>query len=357
MSLQKLITLAEEKQGMKYGAGVCIYCPATGRFLLQKRGPNVDDPGEHDWFGGGVDEGEDLRTAGVRELEEEGGIQAQPESLYPLARFGYQPEKGLGGYHIWLLVTTEEFDAIPSFKGDTHDEVEDYDWIGAEDLRNIKLHERVLTLFADPRFKDTLYDAVQERIDTGHVAKLRQDINMECAVEHFVRTPPNITFMYLQEDERLVEVNLQQLSQAVQQKMTRAKQLVGAANEQGMDAIRDIYIRTMNAVPNNALANRLHQSVQQNPGTAVFMAAIFSMLGSTAFGQLDPESVLQFVDQLMQQGNLDELSQEIIQDTAQEMGDPNRIQGRGRQVGTMGSAADIIAAVNAANASGARGAA
>ncbi len=37
-----------------------------------------------------------------RELEEEGGIIAKPESLYPLARFGYQPEKGLGGYFIWL---------------------------------------------------------------------------------------------------------------------------------------------------------------------------------------------------------------------------------------------------------------
>ena len=57
-TFQQLITEAEEEQGMKYAAGVCIFCPRTGRFLLQKRGPNVEDPGQHDWFGGGSDPGE-----------------------------------------------------------------------------------------------------------------------------------------------------------------------------------------------------------------------------------------------------------------------------------------------------------
>jgi 8-oxo-dGTP pyrophosphatase MutT (NUDIX family) len=173
-NFKQLISLNEEKQEMGYGAGVCIFCPKTGRFLLQKRGPRVEDPGEHDWFGGGVDKGEDILEGAIRELREEGGIKALPESLYPLARFGYQPEKGLGGYFIWLLVVAEEFDAIPNWDGDAHDEVEDFNWIGAKEWGSIKPHERVSTLFSDPAFVETLKRATQERIDTGHVAKLQQ---------------------------------------------------------------------------------------------------------------------------------------------------------------------------------------
>lgn len=173
-NFRQLIRLNEEKQEMGYGAGVCIFCPKTGRFLLQKRGPNVDDAGEHDWFGGGVDEGEDILTGAIRELLEEGGIVADPESLYPLARFGYQPEKGLGGYFIWLLVVADEFEAIPNWDGDTHDEVEGFDWIGAKEWGSITPHERVFVLFSDPTFVETLKKATKDRIDTDHVAKLKQ---------------------------------------------------------------------------------------------------------------------------------------------------------------------------------------
>ena len=171
---QHLIRLSEKEQEMKYAAGVCIYCPNTGRFLLQKRGPRIEDPGQHDWFGGGSDPGEDLLTTGVRELAEEGGIFAQKESLYPLVRFGYHPEQGLGGYHIWLLVVDEEFPAVPNWDGDTHDEVEDFDWVGPRDLGDIKLHERVSSLFNSPEFRGTMKKAVEDRINSGHVGKLTQ---------------------------------------------------------------------------------------------------------------------------------------------------------------------------------------
>jgi 8-oxo-dGTP pyrophosphatase MutT (NUDIX family) len=160
-NFRQLIRLNEEKQEMGYGAGVCIFCPKTGRFLLQKRGPNIDD-------------GEDILEGAVRELLEEGGIGAPPEHLYPLARLGYQPEKGLGGYFIWLLVVADEFDAIPNWDGDTHDEVEGFDWIGAKEWGNIKPHERVFVLFSDPTFVETLKKATKDRIDTDHVAKLKQ---------------------------------------------------------------------------------------------------------------------------------------------------------------------------------------
>jgi len=172
LKLHEFITLTEKKQGMKLGAGVCIFCPATGRFLLQKRGPNITDPGQHDWFGGGVDDGENVRQGARRELGEEGGIWIDEKSLYPLAVYGKEPKRGLGGYHIFLLTVAQEFECIPSANGDTHDEVESADWIGAQDLRNVKLHARVLTTFADPDFKDALKDGVQTCIRKRHVAKV-----------------------------------------------------------------------------------------------------------------------------------------------------------------------------------------
>lgn len=171
LTFHEFITLTEKKQGIKLGAGVCIFCPNTGRFLLQKRGPKITDPGQHDWFGGGVDEGENVRQGARRELGEEGGIWIDEKSLYPLAIYGKDLSRNLGGYHIFLLVVTDEFECIPSADGDTHDEVESADWIGAKDLRNIKLHHRVLTLFADPDFKEALKDGVRTCVERSHVAK------------------------------------------------------------------------------------------------------------------------------------------------------------------------------------------
>jgi 8-oxo-dGTP pyrophosphatase MutT (NUDIX family) len=171
LTFHEFITLVENKQDITFGAGVCIFCPKTKRFLLQKRGPRVTDPGQHDWFGGGVDEGENVRQGARRELGEEGGIWIDEKSLYPLAVYGKEPDRGLGGYHIFLLTVAEEFKCIPSADGDTNDEVVSADWIGASDLRDIQLHARVLTLFADPGFKDAMKDGVRTCIARGHVAK------------------------------------------------------------------------------------------------------------------------------------------------------------------------------------------
>jgi 8-oxo-dGTP pyrophosphatase MutT (NUDIX family) len=167
-------TLFEQKLG--YAAGVMIYCPKTGRFLFQKRGPRVEDPGEYDYFGGGVDEGEDILDGAVRELAEEGGINIKPESLYPLVRYQYLPSQGMGGYHIFLLVVTDEFECIPSFDGDAHDEVDRCDWIGPDELNGITLHARVLDVVSHPQFTEVLRKGVQDRLDTDHVAQHSQGL-------------------------------------------------------------------------------------------------------------------------------------------------------------------------------------
>lgn len=153
----------ENHPDIHYGAGVLIYCPKTNRFLLQKRGENITDPGQHDYFGGGVDEGETILGAAIRELYEEGGVLvSDPATLYQLAILGKKPEEGLGGYHIFLRISDEEFDCTPAYEGDTNDEVASCDWIGKEEIGKIDLHDRVSELFADPGFKSSMKKAYRE---------------------------------------------------------------------------------------------------------------------------------------------------------------------------------------------------
>ncbi len=153
----------ENQPDMHYGAGVLIYCTKTNRFLLQKRGANITDGGQYDYFGGGVDEGESIVGAAIRELYEEGGILvSDPATLYKLAILGKKPQEGLGGYHIFLRISDVEFDGEPAYEGDTNDEVESIDWIGKDEIGKIKLHDRVSQLFSDPGFKSSLKKAYQE---------------------------------------------------------------------------------------------------------------------------------------------------------------------------------------------------
>jgi 8-oxo-dGTP pyrophosphatase MutT (NUDIX family) len=164
MKFTELAKILEEKQHIKQGAGVLTFSPKTSRFLLQKRGPNVTDPGQYDYFGGGVDEGEDVQDAAHREAEEEGGFIIEPKGcLYPLAIYGKKPEEGLGGYHIFLLIVYDEFKPKINYDPDMPGEVESADWLSAEDMKKVHLHHRVLTLFADPGFKNSLQKAVKMR--------------------------------------------------------------------------------------------------------------------------------------------------------------------------------------------------
>ena len=164
MKFTELAKIIEEKQPMKQGAGVLVFHAPTKEFLLQKRGPNVTDPGQHDFFGGGVDDGESVLDAAYRETAEEGGFTVDPkEAFYPLAIYGKKPEEGLGGYHIFLVVVYKKFPLQINYDPDMPGEVESADWMDSEALKKVHLHHRVRTLFADPGFKDSLLKAVQKR--------------------------------------------------------------------------------------------------------------------------------------------------------------------------------------------------
>lgn len=73
------------------GPGVHVHVlihDAQGRFLLQLRDdiPGIAYPGRWSLFGGGVEPGETLRAAAVREIAEETGLALPPASLTPLGR-------------------------------------------------------------------------------------------------------------------------------------------------------------------------------------------------------------------------------------------------------------------------------
>lgn len=77
--------------GAAAGAHLLVH-DAAGRVLLQLRDGAPGDavpwayPGLWSLFGGGVEPGETLREAAVRELAEETGLTAPPETLTPLTR-------------------------------------------------------------------------------------------------------------------------------------------------------------------------------------------------------------------------------------------------------------------------------
>ncbi len=130
--------LPRSKYSMSVGA--LIYANDTGKFLLGKRGPTIEDPNVWGTFGGGVDEGESLAGALARELFEEAGYSG-PMTLQPL--YVYY-DRGTGfRYFNHLAIVPKQFDPVLNFETS---EVSWFDWGHHPN----PLHPGVQNLFNDP---------------------------------------------------------------------------------------------------------------------------------------------------------------------------------------------------------------
>ena len=110
-----------------YGAGLLIYRPEDGRLLLTRRSREGSNPGVWDTAGGGVEAGETVMEAAIREgVEELGGLPRlkvetepvwwAPNPYFAFALFIARMERG---QKAWKPALNEEHDAYGWFsRGD-----------------------------------------------------------------------------------------------------------------------------------------------------------------------------------------------------------------------------------------------
>lgn len=68
------------------GVWAIIQCADTGKILLGKRAPKVNNGGAWNFFGGRIDQGESPRNALARELAEEAGLRVKTRKFIKLGR-------------------------------------------------------------------------------------------------------------------------------------------------------------------------------------------------------------------------------------------------------------------------------
>ncbi len=120
----------------KVAAGVIPYSKSTKTFLVGMRSGGVDNP--HTWagFGGGVDGGEDVEEAVMRELEEEIGFYGSMRLIK-----GYVYEEPMFEYHNFIGVVSDEFEPHLNW------ETDDYQWVTYDELLQLPHKHKGLVKF------------------------------------------------------------------------------------------------------------------------------------------------------------------------------------------------------------------
>ncbi len=137
----------------KMSVGALVYAQDTGKFLLGKRGPDIEDPNVWGTFGGGVDHGESLHGALRRELKEEAGYDG-PLAMHPL--YVYHDRESGFKYFNNLGVVPKQF--VPHLNFETS-EAEWFEWPG----HPRPLHPGVQNLFDDPASQIVIEDIASRK--------------------------------------------------------------------------------------------------------------------------------------------------------------------------------------------------
>jgi len=94
----------------KAASGVMIFCTKTKRFLFPFRSDKVWDPSTWGVWGGHKEPGENFKNAAARELQEETGIEIDPDHLELLFHNSKRLFIVLFEYSVFLLEVEEEFE-------------------------------------------------------------------------------------------------------------------------------------------------------------------------------------------------------------------------------------------------------
>jgi 8-oxo-dGTP pyrophosphatase MutT (NUDIX family) len=135
------------------GAGVVVLSASTGRVLFALRSPRVSEPCTWSGWGGGVEPGETLAEAALREFVEETGYQG-PVRL-PLAPL-YTFDNGTFTYQNFLLVVPEEF------RPRINDESADAIWLPLDEAPHPQ-HYGLELVLGDPDSRATIARALVRR--------------------------------------------------------------------------------------------------------------------------------------------------------------------------------------------------
>ncbi|QJT71056.1 nucleoside triphosphatase [Vibrio phage vB_VcorM_GR11A] len=120
MSIKELTVLASKD---KLGAWILVRALDTGRVLIGKRSKHVNNSGNWNFFGGGVDKGEKFIEGAMRELREELGVNVRGP-IVKLMEF----ESNNRQNRYYLLDVREEF--VPNLNS----EHSKHKWVKPQDL-------------------------------------------------------------------------------------------------------------------------------------------------------------------------------------------------------------------------------